>query len=150
MARTRQHQKALASKDPSPGYGQGVALQQAAKSMPDKRAEDDAVIAKGVAAARQRAAALVPQGPPPAPPDVMDMGTAAAAALPPVTGHLNAPTATPGVPVTNGLPSGPGAGPEALGQATAMSAARPIWQALAAATGDPYFTDLARRTGLGT
>jgi hypothetical protein len=79
----------------------------------------------------------------------MDIGAAAAQALPAVPRHFNAPTQWPGVPVTNGLASGPGAGPEALGPATATSAGAPLWQALAAATGDPYFTDLARRSGLG-
>lgn len=149
MPRTRQHQRALADAAPSPGYGQGQALREAGARMPDHQAETDAVVAQGVAAARQRAAHLVPQQPPAPPPDVMDIGTAAAAAMPATPGHFSAPTQRPGVPVTTGLPSGPGAGPEALGTASSVAAANPLWKALADATGDQYFLDLARRSGLG-
>ena len=148
MPRTRQHQRHLQA-GPSPRYGDGEAISDAVKTIPDKHAADDAEITKSIAAARQRAAQLQPQAPPGPPPNPMDVGAAAASVLPPVTGRLNAPTARPGVPVTTGLPMGPGAGPEALGPVMAASAANPIWQSLASATGDPYFTELARRTGLG-
>lgn len=49
-----------------------------------------------------------PQGPPPAPP-------APGGPPPGSLGPLDAPTQRPGEPLTNGIASGPGAGPEALG-----------------------------------
>jgi hypothetical protein len=136
---------------PSPGYGQKVAMADANKvaPIPDRNAQRDQQITQGIAAARQRAAKLTPQQPPAPPPDINDAASAAAQAMPAVQGRLNAPTAYPGVSVSNGLAAGPGAGPEALGPATAAAAATPIWQQLAQATGDPYLLDLARRAGLG-
>lgn len=132
-------------------YGDKQAMVEANKvaPIPDRNAQRDAQINAGIAAARQRAAKLVPQGPPPAPPNINDAAAAIAGNLPQVQGRLTQPTAYPGTPVTNGIPVGPGAGPEALGPATAAAAATPIWQTLAAATGDPYLTELARRAGLG-
>ena len=77
----------------------------------------------------------------PAPLDAM----AAAKAMAGGDGLLQAPPS--GHPVTAGLASGPGAGPEALGQGTG-SPTRDAWMELSKLTGDPYFANLAIANGL--
>lgn len=64
-------------------------------------------------------------------------------------GLLGAPTMRPGEPVTHGLTSGPGAGPEVLGNmAPNLSQIGDFYRKLSAATGDPYFAELAQRANL--
>jgi hypothetical protein len=64
-------------------------------------------------------------------------------------GGLLAPgTANPHIPVTNGLSSGPGAGPEAL-MAPPTSPLATTLKDLSRLTGDPMFEELARKNGLG-
>ena len=57
-------------------------------------------------------------------------------------GLLTAPDDNPDLPVTDGLPSGPGRGPEAL---TYGSTLGNTLRMLANQTGDPIFTELASR-----
>ena len=68
--------------------------------------------AAGAQLAAQRAVPLAgtAAGVPPAPPGAPGISTAA----PPPPPDLYRPTERPGEPVTHGLPTGPGAGPEAL------------------------------------
>jgi hypothetical protein len=57
----------------------------------------------------------------------------------------HAPTAYPNEPVTTGLPSGPGAGPEALPMGLAMNQPDPIVQRIRALVlADPTNPDLQR------
>lgn len=70
-----------------------------------------------------------------------------AAAVPvPPGGLLKMPTQRPGEPVTHGLPSGPGGGPEVLGQAVGTPVGQAMRQ-LAMETGNPYLKDIADRIG---
>lgn len=74
---------------PSQDYGRRKDQEDAQRSLPlvDRAASNQADLAAALAAAQQAA---------------------------PPTGGIGAPTARPGEPVTAGLPSGPGSGPEAL------------------------------------
>lgn len=66
----------------------------------------------------------------------------AAQAMRPPNGGLLAPTNRPGEPVTHGLASGPGAGPEILGGPAGISLADQL-QAMARSTNDPKMAALA-------
>lgn len=105
--------------------------------------------------ATEQALALIPIPPPQSGP----AGGAAAPADPiadaqamaPPTGGLFAPTAQPGVPVTAGLPSGPGAGPEALGvppnpDAQQLQSLLPLLEILASGPDSTYATRNFLRT----
>lgn len=61
-------------------------------------------------------------------------------------GLFNQPTDRPGEPVTTGLASGPGAGPEVLGTRGGNPTAQTL-RRLSQLVGDPYFDELARRAG---
>lgn len=74
------------------GYGQGGALQQAQAAVPVGPPPTPAAAGPG------------PQGGPQPPPGPM----------PGSMGAFNRPTERPGEPITHGLPTGPGAGPEVL------------------------------------
>lgn len=141
--------KPIIERAPSTAYGRGVDTAQAIAAVPiaDNRGASADALRAGVQAAGSRAAAVTqPQvGPPPAP--AGDPAMAAANAMS-VQGLLSAPSAYPQRPVTHGLAQGPGAGPEALMGAGDVAAGAPIWRQLAAATGDPYFIELAQRAGL--
>jgi hypothetical protein len=137
---------------PAQAYGAGQDTQQAVNAVPlaDNRTKTDRNLQAGIDAARTRAAALTQ---PPAAGGggnpVEDPALAAAHAMPAVAGSLSAPTAYPDRPVTHGLSLGPGGGPDVLMGAGDVAAGGPIWRELAAASGDPYFVELARRAGLG-
>lgn len=68
----------------------------------------------GQAAAQMRSMSAVPMGTPTAPSPAGGMG-AAPAAPPPPSLAFDRPTEYPDRPITNGLSTGPGAGPEILG-----------------------------------
>lgn len=72
---------------------------------------------------------------------------AAAAQLRGAAGILTRPTDRPDVPVTNGISSGPGAGPEVLGMRRGTPTGRRLRE-LSALTGDPIFQQLAERARL--
>lgn len=83
---------------PSAGYGQRAAQEASIASVP-----------------------LPAQGPPPAPASgggagvpAQGLPTGPPPVLPGSLGPLNSPTSRPNEPITTGLPTGPGAGPEAL------------------------------------
>lgn len=59
-------------------------------------------------------------------------------------GILRAPDDRPSIPITDGLSTGPGRGPEALGVANSLQR---TLTALANRTGDPYFLELAAKAG---
>ena len=95
----------------------------------------------------------VPSGPGPAtgPPQGGGFAAALAAAqgMSAVSGGLTGPTMRPGEPVTAGLPSGAGPGPEVL--ATHEPGVADVYRRLAIATGDPdmaLLADLAAGYGL--
>ena len=58
---------------------------------------------------------------------------------------LTAPSQRPGEPVTTGLATGPGAGPEIFSQPSRASASADVLTALAQASGNDAFLDLASR-----
>lgn len=60
-------------------------------------------------------------------------------------GLLRAPDDRPTVPVTDGLPTGPGRGPEALQRSTQLGN---TLRRLAMQTNDPVFSELASKIGL--
>jgi hypothetical protein len=85
-----------------------------------------------------------PGGPAPGPGgnDRLAQALALAKAMPAPNGGLAGPTSRPNEPVTSGLPSGPGAGPEAL--AIAQPSVGKVFERLAYATGDPDMAILAQ------
>lgn len=88
-----------------------------------------------------------PQGGPPGSVDPI----ADAQAMAPPSGSMFAPTTQPGVPVTAGLPSGPGPGPDALGQPPNPDAAQlqslvPLLEILASGPSSTYATRNFLRT----
>lgn len=62
-----------------------------------------------------------------------------------VSGILTAPDDRPNLPVTDGLSTGPGRGPEAL--RTVPNRSGQIFRQLSAQTGDPIFAELAYKAG---
>lgn len=119
-------------------YGEAGALQAAQHQVP-------------IAAAAPPPAAGVPPGPPPgvpggsnAPPDGLAAMLAAAQAMPPPSGPgLSGPTQRPNEPVTAGLASGPGPGPEALNLRPQITPLAQTLQAAAQATGSGLLANLA-------
>jgi len=81
---------------------------------------------------------------PPSPPSAVE----AAAAMQGGPGLFHLPRTSPH-PLTAGLPSGPGPGPEMLGP-TAVSPLAQTMALLSQQTGDPFFINLARQNGLAT
>lgn len=67
------------------------------------------------------------------------------AALQGMGGILRAPDDKPTVPITDGLPTGPGRGPEALQRSTQLGN---TLRRLAMQTNDPIFAELASKIGL--
>ena len=93
----------IAGPTPNQVYGQGVAQQQALKAVP------------------LPASGTTPPGaaaPPPAPPAPGAPPAGPAPVLPGGLGPIDRPSERPNEPLTAGLSSGPGPGPEALGQST--------------------------------
>lgn len=132
MPRTRKTQSGAPAQSLGSGiagvrYGEGEdlrALQQAAPA-PDNRAGGP----PGTAAPQPGLPAS-PVSPPPMP----------------KPGLLTAPTTRPNEPLTAGLVSGPGPGPEALVAQTVSPQAK-FFRELALATGRKKFDELARRSG---
>lgn len=94
----------------------------------------------------------VAPGPPPVAPGAAGPGSAerleqALQQMQVGDGLMTAPTARPLEPVTAGLASGPGPGPEALGMGR-VSPLATTFENLSRDTGDPYFAELARKAGL--
>lgn len=108
-------------------YGSGVAQQALAQAMPAPRATAG--------------------GPAIAAPSQPTNLAAAASSLRDQVGLLNPDTARPNEPVTHGLPSGPGGGPEVL-TGMAQSPLGDTLNKLASLTGDPFFQQLAQDSGL--
>lgn len=79
-----------------------------------------------------------------APPPSFDQVLMQAQGLREQTGILGQPTARPQEPVTAGLSRGPGGGPEML-QMQRGTPAGDAMRRLSAATGDPFFAELAAR-----
>lgn len=92
--------------------------------------------------------APMPPGPPAAggggvpPPGLAQMLASAAASPPPSGQSIFRPSERPNEPVTAGLPSGPGPGPEAIPMMP-PSAVTTTYQTLADATGSPLLRQLA-------
>jgi len=121
---------------PGQRYGEGAAQQQMQQSMPAPNRVTGQVAAS-------------PVGPPPeaagevAPP-AMDVQAYLSQHNP----NLLAGTQNPDQPITAGLPTGPGPGPEALGMLKATTPLRRYLEELSAQSGDPTFRRLAERAGL--
>lgn len=132
MPRARKTQsgaKAQSVPDSVPGvrYGEGVEQQQLAQAMPTPDMQDG-----GAPAAA---------GPQPLDPSMLGglMGNAPVGAL--------RASASPDEPITAGLASGPGPGREAMYNAKPSPLGRTLQQ-LANMTGDPVFSELARKAGI--
>lgn len=151
MPRTRKTQSGAPAQKigatPGQNYGMGVQQMQLQRAMP----------APNNAQADQSALPTPSQMPPPPqaaqPPaqqqPQMTMGDVIAQAqgMAGQGGLLNAPTSLPNQPVTAGLPSGPGPGPEVLGNPQASKAGQWL-RALSARTGDPTFARMADRANV--
>lgn len=135
MPRARKGTQAVAAA-PGQAYGNGIDQINAQKAvpLPDTRTPLAPVASNspGVVPSAQPA-----MGPPPMSPFAAGMGMAPSPSL------LTQPSARPGEPVTAGLASGPGAGPEALSGVGANLSA--MLRTIAQATGDSYFDTLSQR-----
>lgn len=127
-------------------YGEGVAQEQMQAQMP---APDNRVMAA------RPSAPTPPAGGPPAPAQaptpalsLQEILQRAQSAPSPGMGSLFAPSTRPDEPITAGLSTGPGPGPEALGPALSVSTQGKFLRELTERTGNPYFARLADRSGL--
>lgn len=111
-------------------YGEGKELQEMQRDMPSPN---------------NRAASPTPAPVPAAAP--APAGGSPLSSLP-QPGLLLAPTARPNEPVTTGLSSGPGAGPEILPVNPTQSPTGKFLRDLATVTGQSRFADLARQANL--
>ena len=121
-------------------YGMGVAQMDLQRQLPAPNVQ------ASPSPASPQAAAVSPQTAPGVPEQLALDPMAAAAAMQGGPGLFQMPR-TSTRPLTEGLPSGPGAGPEIMGPSAASPLARTM-QLLSERTGDPFFTDLARRNGM--
>lgn len=141
---------------PVPGqmYGAGVEQMQMQRSMPapNLRSASSPGSSAGPAVSP---AARMPGEPPqpvlqpePAPSEAerFQRTLSAAQQMQGQMGTLRRPTNRPDEPVTAGLPTGPGGGPEML-QMRQMNPTAETLRRLSAVTGDSYFAELARRAG---
>ena len=127
---------------PGQVYGMEQAGMDLQKAMPAPQ-----LATTGPQPGSQPAAAVPPQGGQPAPtPQNFEQVLAQAQQMRSQTGLLTQPTNRPNEPITAGLPSGPGPGPEILGlvQGTPVGDAM---RRLSQVTGDPSFAALARKAG---
>lgn len=149
--KTQSGERAMAmSSIPGQQYGVGVQQEQLQREMPAPQTPEVGATARppavAPAAPGQVAAPSAPapaSAPPAAPADPM----AAFAALRGKVGGLTADTARPDEPVTTGLRSGPGAGPEVL-TAQFRSPLGETLRQLSATVGDPMFANLAAKANL--
>ena len=120
---------------PGQRYGEGVAQQQMQQAMPapDRSAGPPTASAPGAVET------IPPQAAPP-----VDVQQYLAQHNP----NLLSGTQLPDQPVTAGLPTGPGPGPEVLGTLKASTPLRRYLEELTAQSGDPTFRRLAERAGL--
>ena len=114
-------------------YGQGVEQQQLDQALPKPNMQTAAPVSAAPAAAVQQ----------PQPYDHAAV-LAAAAPLADQTGLLQLPTNRPSEPITAGLSTGPGPGPEALAMQQGTPAGD-LFRRLSQATSDPYFAELAAK-----
>lgn len=128
---------------PGQMYGKGVEQQKLQKAMPAPQAQLPKAVPPQPARQRQApvaAPAPTAKTPPRDPKDAL-------AAMKGNLGLFTKPTSRPDEPVTAGLKSGPGPGPEVLG----MHRINPVGdtlRALSRTIGDPYFAELARKAGM--
>jgi hypothetical protein len=118
-------------------YGAGVDQQQLEASMPTPARQAAAPNPQPQPQPQQQ------QAPQQQPYD-HQAALAAASQLSDQTGLLKGDTNRPNEPITAGLTRGPGPGPEALGM-TRGSPTGDLFRRLSAATGDPFFADLAAK-----
>ena len=118
---------------PGQRYGEGVAQQQMQQAMP---APDRSGAPTGAPPGIET---MPPQGA--APVDVQQY-------LATHNPNLLSGSQLPDQPVTAGLPTGPGAGPEVLGMLRASTPLRRYLDNLSDQSGDPTFRRLAERAGL--
>lgn len=121
-------------------YGAGVDQQQLETALPTP---NTAPITPNPAPAPPNQGQPTPNPAPAAPYD-HEAALAAASQYADQTGILRADTTRPNEPITAGLTRGPGPGPEALGLTTG-SPTGDLFRRLSAATGDPFFADLAAK-----
>ena len=127
-----EQQMALQRAMPTPQLAGGPAA-QAAQPGPSAEAPPTPAQQQAMAAA--------------APDDRFARAMAAAQQLQGTTGALRQPTMRPNEPITAGLLTGPGPGPEALQMRTG-SPTGDTMRMLSQMTNDPLFADLARKAGL--
>jgi hypothetical protein len=122
---------------PPQTYGEGVEMNRMTANMP---IPDRVTPALPPGPAAPLATGQEPPQPPQPPPDLMTL----ARQMPGGDGMLRMPSTRPQEPITAGLASGPGAGPELMG-----SPGQPrfvtLMQQLSAELGDPYYAELAMR-----
>lgn len=133
---------------PGQMYGMGVEQQRMQEAMPTPQRRTDgapptAPMPEGGAAAPVEASTV--QGPSRA--EQYQAALQAAQGFRGQAGILTKPTDQPGVPVTNGISVGPGAGPEILGMRRGTPTGRRLRE-LSMLTGDPVFRTLADRARL--
>lgn len=114
---------------PGQRYGEGVEQQAMQRAMP----------APDMSASTPNAPTAAAPGPPPEPVDPAQLLGSAPIGL------LSGGTQLPGQPLTAGLSSGPGVGPEALGGLRPRTPLSRTIHALLDATGDPVFQRLIDR-----
>lgn len=136
---------------PGQTYGMGVEQQRLQEALPTPQARQDLPqpTPAGVPAPapQQDAATGVATPGVPSREEQYAAAMQAAAQLRGAAGILTRPTDRPDVPVTNGISSGPGAGPEVLGVRRGTPTGRRLRE-LSAITGDPIFRQLAERARL--
>jgi hypothetical protein len=121
---------------PGQRYGEGVAQQAMQQAMPAPN--------RAAAPVAPGAAAMPPEAMPPQAAAPVDVQQFLATHNP----NLLAGSQMPDQPVTAGLPTGPGPGPEVLGMLKATTPLRRYLEELSAQSGDPTFRRLAERAGL--
>jgi hypothetical protein len=128
---------------PGQMYGKGKELSTLDRQMPtpNVQARTQQVVQQ---AARQPTQASAGAQPTVAP---VDRAMAAAQQLQGRAGMLSQPTQRPMEPLSAGLPSGPGPGPEALGMPMRSPLGETLRQ-LSNVSGDPIFLELANRANL--
>lgn len=140
MPRTRQTQSgapaqpigAVAGQE----YGMGVQEMALQRAMPAPQT-----------AGAQPPQTAAPNAPAPAQQPSMEDVLAQVQGRVPPGGLIAAPTTRPDEPVTHGLPSGPGGGPEVIGSPQASQVGA-FYRRLSQVTGNGYFAALADRSNL--
>lgn len=121
-------------------YGEGRRQEELQRAMPTPNVQQQSQVARATTAAQP--AQQTPAEPQPRPRASFDEITAA---LQGMGGMLRAPDDKPALPITDGLPGGPGRGPEALQRSTQLGN---TLRRLALQTNEPIFFELASKIGL--